>query len=174
MHYESVNPAVRICDTCASVPWIGLLTEELEGYPHKANLEELIASSNSCSFCALVLHAAVSNYRRSLDLGEENYRWRRFEPVMLGDDPESEGVRKTVYKKELGMCKPAEESDLCKYRGGYFTPVNMKDCPFDWQFAETMFIGTIEMSNADGKASDEEEPIDLEDLRRKISRDHRV
>lgn len=129
------NLVSYICSVCSTIPWILLMPEDLPAQPHHKSLDVLITSAKTCCLCKLTLHAAVSNYRRSLDPPMSQLRWKRFETGTI------DAVRKIAYVKELGECMVTGESDVCENRGGYFTTVNM-DWSMDFQFYRAVIITT--------------------------------
>lgn len=164
-----------ICSVCSTIPWILLMPEDLPAQPHHKSLDALITSTKTCRLCKLILHAAVSNYRRSLDPPEGQLRWKRFDTVGTIDNPATGAVRKITYVKELGECMVAHESDVCENRGGYFTNVSANmDWGMDFRFNRTYIIATGGNGRAGGVAPIEDEPINLEELRKLVPATHGV
>jgi hypothetical protein len=155
------------CSVCSVVPWIMLPSEELEGYPHHKSLNALIASSETCLLCKFVLHAAVSNYRRSLELPKEQRRWRRFETVHTIDDAATGVLRKTAYVKELGQCMLSSESDVCESSCGYFTPMEM-NWDTELNFGRAVITAVRPSKDATGVEPVEDAPIDFDELRKQV------
>ncbi|CZR60751.1 uncharacterized protein PAC_10647 [Phialocephala subalpina] len=157
-----------LCSICANIPWIMLMPEDLPAQPHHKSLDTLITSSKICPLCKLVLHAAVSNYRRSLDQPKGEPHWIRFETIGAIDNPATGTVRKITYIKELGKCMVIDESDVCEdNRGGYFTSMKM-DWSTDLQFGRTVIIADTGQENHGLMAPVEDEPINLEELRKLV------
>ncbi|KAF2176839.1 HET-domain-containing protein [Zopfia rhizophila CBS 207.26] len=108
-----VEYRVLLCDVCTHVPWILLPFEDHEGYPHHASLEALINSATTCAMCGIVLHAAVSNLRRSKEPppGIRSW-WKRYESVHTYQDVRSNALRRATYIKGLGPSMPTMQSDM--------------------------------------------------------------
>lgn len=157
-----------LCSVCADIPWIMLMPEDLPAQLHHKSLDALITSCKTCALCKLVLHAAVSNYRRSLDQPEGQPRWRRFETIGMIDNPATGTVRKITYVKELGECMLIDESDVCgDNRGGYFTSTKM-NWSTDLQFGRAVIIAATGPEKNEWVAPVEDEPINLEELRKLV------
>lgn len=158
------SQAQFICALCANIPWLGLKTEDVPAHPHQASLDALILSAQTCKLCHLVLHAAVSNYRRS---DKDGQRWRRYEQVATMDQG-STTTRTATYAKELGQCMPDVESDLCdQSRGGCFATGK-----FGTYWAtlaqQTVMIATAGLTGTSDEEPVEGAPLDIPLLRRQI------
>jgi hypothetical protein len=121
----------ELCAVCGNITWDRLLTEDLGAVRHHKSLDALLDSAKSCKLCKLILHAATSNYQRSLeDKDSKVPRWRRYETLDTITHPDSKDISKVVMVKEFGACSPTTESESTKpgdARGGWLSPL-----PMDW------------------------------------------
>jgi len=162
------------CRACTDVPWLTLQAEDLPGYPHHASLEALLASTRTCIMCSFILHAAVSNYRRSLEAPSGTYHWRRFETVSTLETPSSNAMRKATYVKVLGPCMPYKESDVCgSQQGGYFTPMKEKVLG-TYEFSKAVMLQIIGMTERTDEEPVEDALLELAELTKEIPRGYGV
>lgn len=144
-----------LCDVCKRINWYCLPFEDEEGETHHESLQALVNSMKTCSLCAFVLHAAVSNFRRSQERPSGSRPcWRRYETVCVPQDERGNNVRRAAYIKELGPAMPEFESDVVSgERGGYFT--HMK---FEWD-TEMMYSSSVFVSVTGFTKAQDVEPV---------------
>jgi hypothetical protein len=168
------SKSTQICSICAKVPWLDLNFEELEGYPHHSSLNALLASAQTCLLCQFVLHAAVSNYRRSLKLSGGKYRWRRFETVLTHESPSNPTIRKAAYVKEFGQCMPTQESDTGPKPWGLITPMEMGDWDTNNVYGRTVVMKLTGMTENSNEEPVEDASVDLAELKKQIPSGHSI
>lgn len=160
---------VILCEICRHVVWEDLPFEDAVGDAHHASLDALLASAKTCKACALVLHAAVSNLRRSQERQQDDRPcYTRYETVNTPDPGHENRLRKVAYTKALGPAMPAMESDVVTQgRGGYFTHV-----PTQWSTEMFMqaseFVAVPGFVDAHDIAPVESEAIDVKALRSQV------
>jgi hypothetical protein len=163
MDSKALSTATQICNICTKVPWLDLNFEDLEAYAHHSSLNALAASAQTCLLCKFVLHAAVSNYRRSLKLSGDKYRWRRYETVHTH-----------TYVKEFGQCMPTQESDTGPNPCGFITPIDMGDWNYENLYGGPIFAAIAGKRNNSNEEPVEDVPLDLAELEKQIPSGHSI
>ncbi|KAH7366605.1 heterokaryon incompatibility protein-domain-containing protein [Pyrenochaeta sp. MPI-SDFR-AT-0127] len=160
---------VTLCEICDKVLWENLPFEDAIGHAHHASLDSLITSAETCTTCELVLHAAVSNLRRSQKRNPDARPcYTRYETVRTPDPQHTTRLRDVIYTKVLGPAMPVMESDVVTPgRGGYFTHV-----PTEWSTEKSTPMTKIVAATGFVDAHDiepvESETIDVQDLRKQV------
>ncbi|KAK6953153.1 hypothetical protein Daesc_005453 [Daldinia eschscholtzii] len=98
----------KTCSVCEKILWFQLQPEDVLATPHHASRRALEASAKTCQLCAMVLRAAISNYRDSRGRKNGMGYWRQFNAVNYH---EGSNVRRITYVKELGATMPATATD---------------------------------------------------------------
>ncbi|CZR60323.1 uncharacterized protein PAC_10219 [Phialocephala subalpina] len=168
------STVTQICSICAKVPWLDLNFEDLEGYPHHSSLNALVVSAQTCLLCKFVLHAAVSNYRRSLKSSVGKYRRRRFETVHTHESPSDRTLRKAAYVKEFGQCMPTQESDTGPNPCGFITPMDMGEWNTENVYGRPVVTAITRMTDNSNEQPVEDAPLDLAELKKQIPSGHSI
>lgn len=150
-----------------------LKSEDLPGHLHHASLDALLDSTRTCEVCDLILHAAVSNYRRSLEAPVGTHRWGRFETVHAPENSSSNILHRAAYVKGFGPCMPRMESD-CR-GGGYFQPTDrVANWNPEFQFGRTALLSMTDMTERTDEKPVEDEALDLVELKKEIPKSYGV
>lgn len=92
-----------MCEVCQATSWFRLQPEDNAGTPHHVSRTALELSAKTCNLCAMILRAALSNYRDSRGIRDGRGYWRILSGIRLQSP---RGIRDMRYTKDMGSCRP--------------------------------------------------------------------